>query len=287
MTNTIPFAIIAAPISREAQSDRNPTRMATRRWIGIAGCARKDITVKAAMIPISVPPPTASSRATTASNVVSRLKCDGTPRHVCSDTRAVSTTDVMANAARSLQRERSSSRRNDVTQVMVMTVRPNESPNVAGFRHDSGPLQDAPLTIRIARCTSPLAISAAPTVYPARATARSRRQKLTTSELNRPGNAVVDTLFASIMCFSLSAARRHLLYRLVRRLRRRTLCPGIERRLTLSQFRYTLSCKVIGRTIKAHAAVPEVTPTGCAGTADRSHAPVRQVRCELDFEEPR
>jgi hypothetical protein len=47
---------------------------------------------------------------------------------------------------------------------MVNSVTPNDSPKVIGLRSDTGPIQDAPLTRRIARWTTPLTINAAATM---------------------------------------------------------------------------------------------------------------------------
>src|SRR5438132_1326763 len=113
-------------------------------------------------------------RAITASHVVSMLKREGTPRHACSVTNAVSSTQPTVNAPRSVERARLPRRRNDATHTMVISVTPNDSPNVAALRSDSGPCHVPPPMTRIARWISPLPTNSTPTTYPTRSTVRSR-----------------------------------------------------------------------------------------------------------------
>ena len=111
-----------------------------------------------------VNPPRASVCATTASSGVSILKCDGTPRHACSETRNVSRTHAAAKIPSSRVRVRSSSDTNEAIHVTLMSVTPKERPKVVGFRNDRGPSHEPPLVNRMARWTSPPRMSRAPTV---------------------------------------------------------------------------------------------------------------------------
>jgi hypothetical protein len=100
--------------------------------------------VSATTTATSVNPPAASARVTAASNGVSMLKCDGTPRHACKETRRVSRTHAAAKAPSRSVRVRSLIDTSDASSVTLISVRPNERPNVVGLRSDSGPSQEPP-----------------------------------------------------------------------------------------------------------------------------------------------
>jgi hypothetical protein len=108
-------------------------------------------------------PPAASVMDTAVSNGVSKLKCDGTPRHACMDTSDVSTTHVTVNAPSRRFRVRGIIGTKWVTHATVASVSPKERPNVAGLRSDTGPVHVPPETISTTRCTSPLRNSSPPT----------------------------------------------------------------------------------------------------------------------------
>ena len=110
---------------------------------------------------MSTPPPSARVIDTAVSNGVSKLKCDGTPRHACMLISAVSTTLVTTKTPSTSPRARS--RRNEVAHASDATVRPNESPNVAALRSDTGPIHVHPVTSSTATCTRPLTNSTPPT----------------------------------------------------------------------------------------------------------------------------
>ena len=65
------------------------------------------------------PPPSASVIDTAVSNGVSKLKCDGTPRHACMLISAVSTTQVTRNTPSTSPR--AGSRRNEVAHASDAT----------------------------------------------------------------------------------------------------------------------------------------------------------------------
>jgi hypothetical protein len=109
----------------------------------------------------AIPTPPTTNRLK--SSVVAVLKCEGTPRACCSDTQATSTVVEAHNRPIRIQPLARRSRSQEATQLMVRVVRPKEIPKLAGLRHDSGPDADPPATAQIAACTSPVAISAAPT----------------------------------------------------------------------------------------------------------------------------
>src|SRR4051794_7001068 len=111
------------------------------------------------------PPPIARVIETTVSNEVSKSKCDGTPRHTCMVTSAVSTTHAPVNTPSSTARVRSGSATNEVAHVTASRVSPNESPNVAALRYDNGPSHESPLEISTQRWTTPLVHRSAPTAY--------------------------------------------------------------------------------------------------------------------------
>src|SRR5262245_60236098 len=69
-----------------------------------------------------------------------------------------------------VERARSPMRRNDATHAIVINVRPNDNPKVAGLRSDSGPAHEPPPTMRIATWMSPLISSRAPRMYARRST---------------------------------------------------------------------------------------------------------------------
>jgi len=92
---------------------------------------------------------------------VPKFRCDGTPRHACTDTSTVSTTHAAVNSASHDIRART--RSSEVTQVTVARVVPNDRPNVAALRSEVGPVQDPPVVSRIATCTSPPTTSIAAT----------------------------------------------------------------------------------------------------------------------------
>ena len=73
------------------------------------------------------------------------MKCDGTPRHACSEMSAVSATHRNANTPRMRLRERSFIGIHDATQTMVTSVRPNDTPKAEGFRSDNGPCHEPPV----------------------------------------------------------------------------------------------------------------------------------------------
>ncbi len=140
-TSRMPVAIITPPTICAPTRATNPARIARRRPGGNAVPARNAATVSATMIATSVNPPTASVWATAASNGVSTLKCDGTPRHACSDTRNVSRTHAAAKTPSSNVRVRSLRGMNEAMSVTLTNVRPKERPNVVGLaqRHWSFP----------------------------------------------------------------------------------------------------------------------------------------------------
>src|SRR4029434_3501365 len=120
------------------------------------------------MVATSVNPPSASVCAIAASKGVSTLKCDGTPRQVWSDTKNVSTTQAAVNTPSNRARKRFLSGRNEAITVTLTKVKPNERPNVAGLRSDSGPSHVPPLVSSMARWMTPLRISSPPVQYAAR-----------------------------------------------------------------------------------------------------------------------
>ena len=134
------------------------------------GEARSASTVSVMRTTTRTPPPAASTRVSALSRGVATLKWDGTPRHTCSDTIAVSVTQAVANVASSQVRVRSRSGSSAAIHVTVTSVSPNDSPNVTALRHDTGPSQGPPATAYTARWNSPDANSRAPTRYPARST---------------------------------------------------------------------------------------------------------------------
>ena len=131
--------------------------------MGTLGSVRNAASVSTTMMATSTKPPAANMRATDASNVVSTLKWDGTPRHACRVTSAVSSAHATVKAPRRIALARSLRRRNDATQTIVIRVRPNDSPKVVGLRSDNGPRQEPSPMMRIARWISPLASNSAPT----------------------------------------------------------------------------------------------------------------------------
>jgi hypothetical protein len=163
-TSVIPFAIIRPPTICAPTRATSAMRIATRMLSGTDELARNEAIASVTITAMITAPPNARLRATIASNAVSTLKCDGTPRHVCIETSAVSNPHAIANAPINLARARSPSLMNDDSHAIVISVRPNEKPNDIGLRHDSGPSHVAPVTIRIARWISPLSINSAPIV---------------------------------------------------------------------------------------------------------------------------
>ena len=107
------------------------------------------------------PPPRASVVDTAVSNGVAKLKCEGTPRHACMLISTVSTTQVAMNTPST--RPRAGRRRYEVAHATEGSVRPNESPNVAALRSDTGPIHVHPVTSRMPTCTRPLTNSTRPT----------------------------------------------------------------------------------------------------------------------------
>ena len=85
-------------------------------------------------------------------------------RHACMVTSTVSSVQAPVKAPSSNRRARF--RRDEETtspQTIVINVRPNDNPKVAGLRNDNGPCQDPPPVTRIARWINPLASNSAPT----------------------------------------------------------------------------------------------------------------------------
>ena len=136
--------------------------------MGIAGLVRNAASVSTTMMATSTKPPPANVRATDASNVVSMLKWDGTPRQACRVTSAVSSAQATVKAPSSIALARSLRRRNDATQTIVISVRPNDNPKVIGLRKDNGPRHEPSPMMRIVRWISPLANNSAPTTQAAR-----------------------------------------------------------------------------------------------------------------------
>ncbi|MFC6929943.1 hypothetical protein ACFQHO_06045 [Actinomadura yumaensis] len=129
----------------------------------VAGAARNAAMVSATSVTISTPPPAASTRVITVSSAVSWLKWDGTRRQPCTVISATSATHAAANTPRSLRRARSPSVTNEATQAMVTSVSPNDSPNVTGLRHETGPSHGPPSTRNTPKWTAPDAMRSAPT----------------------------------------------------------------------------------------------------------------------------
>lgn len=159
-----PVAIIAAPVPSATSNAARPTRNATR----MLGESAPTPTTAAAAKPTATmmisPPPAANVIDTMVSKPVSKLKWDGTPRQACMLTSAVSTTLAPVNRPSSNVRTRGRTVRYDVAQATEASVSPNDSPNVAALRSDSGPSHDPPVTTSTPTWTSPLANSTPPTM---------------------------------------------------------------------------------------------------------------------------
>src|SRR4051812_45953452 len=90
---------------------------------------------------------------------------------------ATSTMQSSAKTVRRTRRARAAITRNDVTQVTVAGVTPNDSPNVAGLRHESGPCQGRSSTANTPRWRRPETTSAPAMPYNQRSRIPTRHQR--------------------------------------------------------------------------------------------------------------
>jgi hypothetical protein len=83
---------------------------------------------------------------TDASNAVSRLKWDATPRHRCIVISATSPTEAVTRMRVIAQVATLPARRKPTTHASVARVMPKESPKTTGLRQDTGPSHGPPST---------------------------------------------------------------------------------------------------------------------------------------------
>ena len=183
-------------------STTSPARTASARLGASAPAPTNAAAVHTRPTATITAPPAASVIDTAVSNGVAKSKCDGTPRHACSVTSAVSPTHATRNAPSTSPRARS--RRNDVAHATDGRVRPKESPNVAALRSDTGPIHVLPVTSSTTTCTSPLTKSAPPTTY----ASRSIRRPSTQIRRSAPPSSVMRPAYRSLSDRSISIFRR-------------------------------------------------------------------------------
>ncbi|MFF3458653.1 hypothetical protein ACFYXH_30930 [Streptomyces sp. NPDC002730] len=159
---TTPYAIIAAPERRPTSSTAKPVRRARDIPAGPSGRCLNEAIANVERTTTSSTPPTASAVATALSKGVSRLKCDGTPRHAWRVMPPTSSTQSAANRPSSTERARAPMRRYDVTHATAISVRPKETPKVNGLRQETGPVHGPPSTKKTPRWKRPAAIRTAP-----------------------------------------------------------------------------------------------------------------------------
>ncbi len=127
--------------------------------LGATSVSRHAVTVASIIVTTIATAPAAAPPATRPAPAPTTPKCEGCPRHAWTVMTRTSTRQARANTARTTGRRRSRGT-NDDTQVIVASVSPNDTPNVAGLRSESGPLQDPPVASSTPTCTRPLTPSA-------------------------------------------------------------------------------------------------------------------------------
>jgi hypothetical protein len=155
-----PSAIIWTPTAWLSSSRSRPARIA-QAMAGGASSRRKERTATATVSSTSTETRAPIAENTAPSNAVDSLKCDGTPRQRCIETRKTSATEAAAKVPTSTQAVPRRGRRKDRNQVMVASVMPNESPKTIGLRHDTGPSQEPPATRKTPAWNAALASSRA------------------------------------------------------------------------------------------------------------------------------
>src|SRR4051794_37688670 len=165
---------MTAPVASATSSTTSPARTASAMLGASADAPRNAAAAHTSPTTTITAPPAASVIDTAVSNGVAKSKWDGTPRHACRVTSAVSTTHATRKAPSTSLRARS--RRNDVAHATDGSVRPKESPKVAALRSDSGPIHVHPVTSSTTTCANPLVNSTPPTTYANRSTGRPSTQ---------------------------------------------------------------------------------------------------------------
>ncbi|WP_345404844.1 hypothetical protein [Nonomuraea salmonea] len=116
------------------------------------------------------------------SSAVMSLKCDGTPRARCTLTHSTSSAVEPHSSTDTSHPDHVGARRRPPIQPSVSVVRPNETPNVTGLRHDSEPSADPPTTAQTTPCARPVRMRAAPTTYASRWWPRASSQNVLRSD---------------------------------------------------------------------------------------------------------
>ena len=123
------------------------------------GADRQTSTVMTARSTTSATAPAAAPPATSPAPAPVTPKCEVSPRQAWVVMTATSTEQAPASTLSTVVLARGRTAANESTHVTVVRVRPKDTPKVAGFRHDSGPLQVPPVTMSTPRWKSPLTTS--------------------------------------------------------------------------------------------------------------------------------
>jgi hypothetical protein len=93
---------------------------------------------------------------------VLKLKCEGTPRQVCSEISSISPVNIKAIVPLSQSDKRLRFGKKLKIQLVEIRVTPPDKPKVIGFRNDTGPDNEPPVANSGIICSSPKTIMPKP-----------------------------------------------------------------------------------------------------------------------------